>query len=1089
MSADDFNPKTPEVHGDKRISQAHKWQKLASRVGNLDGDVLAVIQGFLVLLGYTDELANAFMSKRKGFLHDTGLDFPTITLLLENPHFYEGLRAVSPADSVTRTRFMKVMQTVAGAEWRISPTNRLANAVHGTISIKALAYILAAGASVGAELTTLCSIWGQIKAPDPNTGLYFGEDRDENYHAVCTLPFIDTIPLPLPEDSSLETIRCVFRWSQEVGDAILDEIDVNVVSIDWNGDVRDVCYHFKQDLECKSGRQLSDEETKELVTLSDQLRSKVRSAALGKQTCRSQMASGRAAAANGSRLDVAEINFSGKAKLPGVTSVASCDAVRRHRFRANRVIAAEDHTWAQTQAPEEQDTAEASNEAAAPSAAEKARFQKFAHKPHFRWWAEGFGFELDRCSAEVAAHVIVLNAPVAGENLRTVQRVRMEVFNDQDELVAECPLDFKHVTGAECVIAALQRAPISKRKARATPANMFSPPVTTSRRNRSREAHTPPADSADNVLSGRAQSSRPSSTRSGAFGEMLETLAADDDGIANNADDERLPAPTSTNTAPSFDPDSLLSLEEYRMAHFGSAYRAQSGIHPETIGYEEFEETRTTVGHNQVRTQVRTGWEFRAVCRQVQRRDVHDLDVPQHFLCALPLCRKILDESGIILGPKKGSLKHIDEPSFPPATVTFVLADDGNSNPRTSAPNAATQQLLDNLQYVKPIPRFSVDFDAGASISEDEQRLPFSPSPPPHIEATAEPTFHPVSSARSDGANADAPSSHGGQHVRLSPHPEVRQAFRSRPVFNPFAMETGDLLPIPWSATETSLRIGLGWASKPAPTDALGVPIPPVEPIDLDVTILAYAGLEFFDQVDFGNLLLKGGGMLHGGDNQDGETDGDDESVTINLDQMDPSVSQLFVFVTLFQGGEFKQLDDISVRLVIDCSAPGSAVVREKEVCRYNTQVLLQDTPSSHKAILVSQIKLDDVGWAFHGVHMSSKGQTQADFHDMLNPHLTIFKLMNVKGKWIQKVRDTKERKKRLKIQRKATKDERQRKDLLASTRSRDDDTNPDVTRDGSDGIHSEGIMVHKSAIQHGTAPLRLKSKMNRQPATKPLLD
>ena len=284
-------------------------------------------------------------------------------------------------------------------------------------------------------------------------------------------------------------------------------------------------------------------------------------------------------------------------------------------------------------------------------------------------------------------------------------------------------------------------------------------------------------------------------------------------------------------------------------------------------------------------------------------------------------------------------------------------------------------------------------------------------------------------------------------------------------------------LPIPWSATESSLRIGLGWDNKPAPKDPFGEPLYTVEPIDLDVTILAYAGIEFFDQVDFGNLHLKGGGITHLGDNRDGNADGDDESVTIHLNKMDPSISQLFVFVTLFQGGEFKQLEDIFVRLVIDCSVPGSSSEpREKEVCRYNAQALLQNVPSAHKAILVAQIKLDDVGWAFHGVHMSSKGQTQTDFHDMLNPHLTIFQLIHVKKKWLQKANANKLKTETLRAKRK----------LLALQRELiGDEIAEEDSDDAKEDAGHQGALAaqaHKAAVQNGSAPIKGEHEYMRSP-------
>ena len=887
MSSDDFNPKTPAVHGDKSISKARKWQKLAARVGSLDADVLAVIKGFLLLLGYTDEVANTFMSKRNRKIHNTGIDLPTMTLLLEDPRFFEGLQAVAPTDSITRDRFLKVLQTIAGAEWRISHTNRLANAVHGTISIKALAYILAAGASVGAEMSTLYAVWGQIQAPDPHTDLFFGEERGEDYRAVCTLPFLDTISLPLPKESGLEAIRCVFRWSQEVGDTIND-IDANVVSIDWNGDVRDVCYHFKQELECQSGRQLPDEETKHLVALSHRRIERKKSVALAKSRRRSSLAVNTATAlvrmetaSTAHHCGLPETNFSGHSKLPSVASPpkpstdgGNPSAVRSntngHAFHANRVIAAEEHTWAWDDAElgqEDQDSAKASSRGQP-----AGNFKRFAHKPHYRWFAEGFEFELDHCAPEVAAHVIVLNAPVSGQNLRTVSRVRMEVFNDRDELIADCPLDFKHVTGAECVIAVLQRAPVTKRDANATVQDMFYPqiiaegaratdgsasssttplasnnngqPTATTVPSRSSTPLAPPTPLAPSTVRLKtAGSARSRGSRSGSasfFGELLETESAT---ATATATDTLIPKQTEQQVGvatgpgssacdaevaeelgapmfeppPIFDEESLLSFEEYRMAHFGAAYQAQAGVRPETIGYEEFGLTRTTVGHNQVCTKIRTGWEFRAVCREVHRHDLFKEHAPRHFLCALPVVKEVLAESKILLVP---SINPCDEngtftSNANPAkkqSVKFAVDDDdaGTDGAQTSAPNAATQKLIDKLQRIDKTPTRSEVLTVGGKKSPPSQRS----SPPLANSFSGATVPTPVDSSPSSPSDvlhtpgrsalglaagtAVSTTAHGNvQHsdagdIRLY-SPEERQAFRSRPIFNPFAMETGDL--------------------------------------------------------------------------------------------------------------------------------------------------------------------------------------------------------------------------------------------------------------------------------------------------------
>jgi hypothetical protein len=127
--------------------------------------------------------------------------------------------------------------------------------------------------------------------------------------------------------------------------------------------------------------------------------------------------------------------------------------------------------------------------------------------------------------------------------------------------------------------------------------------------------------------------------------------------------------------------------------------------------------------------------------------------------------------------------------------------------------------------------------------------------------------------------------------------------------------------------------------------------------------------------------------VQHDGDSRDGEGYGDDESVTFDFPEMDPSVTQLFVMICLFRGGTFQHVRQLHARLTEETLSqldPDAVVVRE--VCRYKVNESLKHIPNSHRAFLLAEIKLDEIGWAFHGSHMSSEGQSRQDFHEMLYP-------------------------------------------------------------------------------------------------------
>jgi stress response protein SCP2 len=220
-----------------------------------------------------------------------------------------------------------------------------------------------------------------------------------------------------------------------------------------------------------------------------------------------------------------------------------------------------------------------------------------------------------------------------------------------------------------------------------------------------------------------------------------------------------------------------------------------------------------------------------------------------------------------------------------------------------------------------------------------------------------------------------------------------------RKSFDPYQLVKGDLLPIPEHCWKSNLRIGLGWHGQ---KDRSGKR----KEVDLDAAVIAYAGKEKWDQVDFGNSELKGGGVVYEGDSLEGGAGGDDETIVLNLDQLDPSITQLFVFVTLFsKNSTFQDLDDIHVRLLAPVKSHGliSAAqgVVEKEICRHDAEAL-QSVPSDHKTLLVGFIKSGwKHGWSFHGVHGSVKGTSTADIHSLTAPELVQKgTLLWAKSKW-----------------------------------------------------------------------------------------
>lgn len=80
--------------------------------------------------------------------------------------------------------------------------------------------------------------------------------------------------------------------------------------------------------------------------------------------------------------------------------------------------------------------------------------------------------------------------------------------------------------------------------------------------------------------------------------------------------------------------------------------------------------------------------------------------------------------------------------------------------------------------------------------------------------------------------------------------------------------------------------------------------------IDLDASVICLdSSLRPIEIVYYRKLRSKEGAIIHGGDEREGDEDGDDEKIFLNLQLLDPAVAQLVFVITSYSGQE---LDDIS---------------------------------------------------------------------------------------------------------------------------------------------------------------------------------
>lgn len=111
----------------------------------------------------------------------------------------------------------------------------------------------------------------------------------------------------------------------------------------------------------------------------------------------------------------------------------------------------------------------------------------------------------------------------------------------------------------------------------------------------------------------------------------------------------------------------------------------------------------------------------------------------------------------------------------------------------------------------------------------------------------------------------------------------------------------------------------------------------------------------------------KGGEMTHMGDNRDGQGDGDDEQIRINLDKLPHDLDEVAVWVSIYDAArrsqDFGRVEGAFVR-VVDASTG-------EELCKYS---LAEKFPGS-KSVHVGSLKRSGSEWTFVAVGTPLEGE------------------------------------------------------------------------------------------------------------------
>jgi len=173
-------------------------------------------------------------------------------------------------------------------------------------------------------------------------------------------------------------------------------------------------------------------------------------------------------------------------------------------------------------------------------------------------------------------------------------------------------------------------------------------------------------------------------------------------------------------------------------------------------------------------------------------------------------------------------------------------------------------------------------------------------------------------------------------------------------------------------ATLTRVRMGLGW-------DAMkkkGLFGKKDQDIDLDASGLLFdASNTLVDQVWFQQLASRDGAVRHTGDNRTGAGDGDDESITVDLTQVPPTVTTIVFTVNSFTGQDFSQIESAFCRLIDETD--------NSEIARYDLS-----GSGTHNAQIMAKVTREGAGWAMTAIGAPASGRTFTQLVPAVLPHL-----------------------------------------------------------------------------------------------------
>ncbi|MEU1425556.1 TerD family protein [Nocardia sp. NPDC005746] len=204
--------------------------------------------------------------------------------------------------------------------------------------------------------------------------------------------------------------------------------------------------------------------------------------------------------------------------------------------------------------------------------------------------------------------------------------------------------------------------------------------------------------------------------------------------------------------------------------------------------------------------------------------------------------------------------------------------------------------------------------DHGVRVDDTPQPAPVSAPAPEQFAPATGGYPPPPAQFEPTGGYPPPPAPTGGFPPPPPPPPPAPQADRDLPTGHVVSLVKGQRINLrkEGGAALSYVKMGLGWD----PVKRGGIFGNKAVDVDLDASVVMFAGHGPVDVVYYGSLTSKDGSIRHQGDNLTGEGEGDDEEISVDLSRISPSVTTLLFIVTSYKGHTFEQLANAYCRLV-----------------------------------------------------------------------------------------------------------------------------------------------------------------------------